>query len=201
MRRLLEMAEGRIREILNEMRRLSIEALDEAAKAFEGGSSVSRARELSRALKRMYQEVVDLAAEAIARYSPVARDLRFLQTAPEVAYDLYRVGRYSYDIVRLYTDMPCRADLGQTLGLVKRLVEDSVNGYLSGSAEVYEAVERMDDEVDNAYLSVVREVLERPDRCGVVRLLAMKFLERASDHATYIAEKAYYVSAGSYPEQ
>jgi len=195
------LAEDRIRQVIRELKAGALVALDEAAKAFTGEASVNAAKDLATRLRRGYREVVDLSAEAVARYGPAAVDLRFLQTAPEVAYDLYRVSRYSYDIVRLYAGMPCRTDPGPSLGLVKRMVEEAVEGYLAGSADVYRDIEQLDDRIDDEYLAVVREVLRRPDTCGVVRLLAFKFLERASDHATYIAEKAYYVATGTYPEQ
>ena len=55
----------------------------------------------SEKLRFLQMEVTDFATELIARYQPVARDLRFIQSFMDAAYGFSRFGRYAYDIAEV----------------------------------------------------------------------------------------------------
>jgi Phosphate uptake regulator len=148
----------------------------------------------------LHDEVSDLVMEAVARYSPVATDLRFLKSALFVSYDLYRIARYAYDIAVVVEKLgeSCWSKrIEQVAEVVKGMVTTAVEMFLSRDISKLEEVERLDDDVaDKNYEEALLEVLKGADRCKVVETVVLRLLERASDHAVYIANHAYYLVTG-----
>ncbi|WP_439601744.1 phosphate signaling complex PhoU family protein, partial [Devosia sp.] len=86
--------------------------------------------------------------------------------------------------------------------LVARQLKSAIDAYLSRDAAAAVEVCSRDDEVDAMYNSLFRELLtymmEDPrniTQCTHL-LFCTKSLERVGDHATNIAEAAYYLETG-----
>ncbi|NAZ33064.1 MAG: phosphate uptake regulator PhoU [Pyrobaculum sp.] len=197
MRRLLDIAEEEISQRLREGVKLAVEALSMALKEETKAEEI---RELASKLHRLHDEVSDLVMEAVARYSPVATDLRFLKSALFVSYDLYRVARYAFDIAAVSEKLGggCWSKRVEVVGgVVKEMVAKAVDMFLSRDVSALEEVERLDDEVvDKSYEEALLDVLKGADRCKVMETVVLRLLERASDHAVYIAGHAYYLVTG-----
>jgi phosphate transport system protein len=197
MRRLLDIAEEEISQRLREGVKLAVEALSMALKEETKAEEI---RELASRLHRLHDEVSDLVMEAVARYSPVATDLRFLKSALFVSYDLYRVARYAFDIAAVSEKLGggCWSKRVEVVGgVVKEMVAKAVDMFLSRDVSALEEVERLDDEVvDKSYEEALLDVLKGADRCKVMETVVLRLLERASDHAVYIAGHAYYLVTG-----
>jgi phosphate transport system protein len=197
MRRLLDIAEEEISQRLREGVKLAVEALSTALKEEAKAEEI---RELASRLHRLHDEVSDLVMEAVARYSPVATDLRFLKSALFVSYDLYRVARYAFDVAAVAEKLGggCGSKRVEAVGgVVKEMVAKAVDMFLSRDVSALEEVERLDDEVvDKSYEEALLDVLKGADRCKVVEAVVLRLLERASDHAVYIASHAYYLVTG-----
>jgi phosphate transport system protein len=197
MRRLLDIAEEEISQRLREGVKLAVEALSMALKEEAKAEEI---RELASKLHRLHDEVSDLVMEAVARYSPVATDLRFLKSALFVSYDLYRVARYAFDIASVSEKLGggCWSKRVEVVGgVVKEMVAKAVDMFLSRDVSALEEVERLDDEVvDKSYEEALLDVLKGADRCKVMETVVLRLLERASDHAVYIASHAYYLVTG-----
>jgi phosphate transport system protein len=197
MRRLLDIAEEEISQRLREGVKLAVEALSMALKEEAKAEEI---RELASRLHRLHDEVSDLVMEAVARYSPVATDLRFLKSALFVSYDLYRVARYAFDIAAVSEKLGggCWSKRVEAVGgVVKEMVAKAVDMFLSRDISALEEVERLDDEVvDKSYEEALLDVLKGADRCKVMETVVLRLLERASDHAVYIASHAYYLVTG-----
>jgi phosphate transport system protein len=197
MRRLLDIAEEEISQRLREGVKLAVEALSMALKEETKAEEI---RELASRLHRLHDEVSDLVMEAVARYSPVATDLRFLKSALFVSYDLYRVARYAFDIAAVSEKLGggCWSKRVEVVGgVVKEMVAKAVDMFLSRDVSALEEVERLDDEVvDKSYEEALLDVLKGADRCKVMETVVLRLLERASDHAVYIASHAYYLVTG-----
>ncbi len=197
MRRLLDIAEGEIARRIREGAGMAVETLSMALRE-EPNSAVIR--ELASRIHDLHHEISDLVMEAVARYSPVASDLRFLKGALFVSYDVYRVARYSYDIAvvveRLGSGCWSKrvAEVGE---VVRKMVATAVEAFLKRDISALAEVERLDDDVvDRAYEESLMEVLKGADRCKVMETVVLRLLERASDHAVYIANHAYYLVTG-----
>ena len=50
--------------------------------------------------------------------------------------------------------------------------------------------------MDKSYEEALLDVLKGADRCKVVEAVVLRLLERASDHAVYIASHAHYLVTG-----
>jgi phosphate transport system protein len=197
MRRLLDIAEEEISQRLREGVKLAVEALSMALKEEAKAEEI---RELASKLHKLHDEVSDLVMEAVARYSPVATDLRFLKSALFVSYDLYRIARYAFDIASVSEKLGggCWSKRVEAVGgVVKEMVAKAVDMFLSRDVSALEEVERLDDEVvDKSYEEALLDVLKGADRCKVMETVVLRLLERASDHAVYIASHAYYLITG-----
>ncbi|MGC9130467.1 MAG: phosphate signaling complex PhoU family protein [Pyrobaculum sp.] len=197
MRRLLDIAEGEIARKIREGAGMAEEVLSMALRE-EPNSAVIR--ELASRIHDLHHEISDLVMEAVARYSPVASDLRFLKGALFVSYDVYRVARYSYDIAVVVEKLGSGcwskrvAEVGE---VVRKMVATAVEAFLKRDISALAEVERLDDDVvDKAYEESLMEVLKGADRCKVMETVVLRLLERASDHAVYIANHAYYLVTG-----
>lgn len=197
MRRLLDIAEEEISRKINNGAKIAIEALDEALRE---EPDVEKIRKMASTIHDIHHEISDLVMEAVARYGPVASDLRFLKSALFISYDIYRVARYALDVATVVRKIGSGcwskrvAEVGE---VVKQMVARAVDMFLRRDASGIREVEKMDDEiVDKAYEEALLDVLSGADRCKVAETVVLRLLERASDHAVYIANHAWYLVTG-----
>lgn len=157
----------------------------------------------------MQRRIDDMAVSMIARRQPMASDLRSIVTAIHVASDLERVGdmakqlsRRSLKLDGLSLQPTFYNGVKNMTGLVMRQVKDALDAYAARDAKAAIAVCNHDDEVDAMYTSLFRELLtymmEDPRNITPCThlLFCAKSLERIGDHATNIAERAYYLQTG-----
>ncbi|MBB4051749.1 phosphate transport system protein [Devosia subaequoris] len=157
----------------------------------------------------MQREIDEMAVSMIARRQPMASDLRAIITAIHVASDLERIGDMAKQLARrslklegLNLQPTFYNGVKNMTALVLRQVKDALDAY--GNREEAASIEvcNRDDEVDAMYTSLFRELLtymlEDPRNITACThlLFCAKSLERVGDHATNIAERAYYLSTG-----
>ena len=168
-------------------------------------------RTTDKRIDEMQQLINDTAVSIIARRQPMAADLRMVVTAIQVANDLERTGDMAKQLAK-------RALQIESLGLapkfyngvrhmtelVGRQLKLALDAYLTRDSTAAVEVCGRDDEVDALYTSLFRELLtymmEDPrniTQCTHL-LFCAKSLERVGDHATNIAEAAYYLETGQH---
>ena len=200
MRRLLDLAEERISSLLAEAAQMALRSIRLAVEAYRGREGAEESRALASSLHRIHDQIAELAIEAIARYQPAAADLRFLRVAMEASYDLYRIARYSYDISQTVAQIGvrCPSDrVERVADVVSDMLAKSIDMLMRRTVEHFDEIHRMDDYVvDKAYTDALMGALEKLDRCSLLETLALRFLERASDHAVYMANRAHYLATG-----
>ena len=154
------------------------------------------------------QEIDDFSVRMIALRQPVASDLRRIVTALRIASDLERIADYAKNVakralalnqapaIRPVTAVPHMGALAQ------RMIKDILDAYVEGDADKARAVWQRDEEVDELYNSLFRELLtymmEDPrsiTTCTHLLFIA-KNIERIGDHTTNIAELIYYQVRG-----
>ncbi|WP_375451462.1 phosphate signaling complex protein PhoU [uncultured Devosia sp.] len=157
----------------------------------------------------MQRRIDDVAVSMIARRQPMASDLRAIVTAIHVASDLERVGDMAKQLARrslkldgLSLQPTFYNGVRNMTGLVLRQIKDALDAYASRDSAAAIEVCNRDDEVDAMHTSLFRELLtymmEDPrniTQCTHL-LFCAKNLERIGDHATNIAERAYYLQTG-----
>lgn len=150
----------------------------------------------------------DQTVRVLALRSPVADDLRQVISALKVAGDIERIADHAANAAKrslVLNQMPPVAPMRSLVRmgkLVAELLGEVLNAYLSHDAERALAVRSRDQEVDDLYSSLFREILtymmEDPrtiTSCSHLMFIA-KNIERVGDHATNIAEQTYFVATG-----
>ena len=145
----------------------------------------------------------------IALRQPVAQDLRRTVAAMKIAQNLERIGDLAKNIAKrgavLASSEPV-TPLTRSIERMGRLVagrlKDVLDAYTTGDLERAIGVWSRDDEVDEHYDSLFRELLTymmgdpRTITAGAHLLFIAKNLERIGDHATNIAEIVHYEISG-----
>ena len=159
---------------------------------------------------RIQQTVEDQALKLLALRQPMAIDLRTTLAALKIANELERIGDLAKNIGKralvLNREPPIK--LAQSLARMGRQalaqLKTVLDAYSGRDAEAAKAVWRQDEEIDELYNSLFRELLtymmEDPRTIGLCThlLFIAKNIERAGDHATNIAETVYHMVTGAY---
>ena len=154
------------------------------------------------------EQLDEQAVRLLALRQPVAVDLRVIVAALRIAGDLERIADYAANMAKRSIALnqapivkPVAA-IPRMGTMVQRLIKDVLDAYVSRDAEKAMDVWRRDEEVDEMYNSLFRELLtymmEDPRSIGVcTHLLFMaKNIERMGDHTTNVAELIYYMVNG-----
>lgn len=154
-------------------------------------------------------DIEDKCMVLIARQQPLARDLRIIGTGLKITTDLERIGDHAFDIAKIaikvaesgplvkpLVDLPRMADMAQ------KMLKDSLEAYINLDIALAEQVCQADDNVDDIYQQIFRELLtymmEDPRTISQATQLIFvaRYLERVADHATNIAEWVIYLVTG-----
>ncbi len=161
-------------------------------------------------IDQLQQSIEDQAVRVIALRQPMAIDLRETLAAIKIASELERIGDLAKNIAQRAIvssrEPPIRlthslARMGHAALNQLKLVLDA---YSDRDAAGAEAVWRQDDEIDETYNSLFRELLtymmEDPRTIGLCThlLFVAKNIERCGDHATNIAETVYHMVNGGH---
>lgn len=194
-----------------DMAKLSESSVLTAIESYEQGTGLKRQIfDWSEKLRTLQEEVADLAIELIARYQPVATDLRFIRSCMEISYGFSRFGRYAYDIVDVLETMGSISDCDKSTVLemavtVREMIQLSLHSLRSRDKDAAQKLYQMDDTVDTLYRKYLREIITlktnqdknvTDPRCYISALLILRYLERISDHACYIADSVHYIATG-----
>ena len=144
----------------------------------------------------------------LALRQPMATDLRSCIAALKISSDLERVGDLAKSIARRVRVLNRSEPVALTKSiermarLVQSQLHEVLDAYATGETERAVSVWERDDEVDEHYNSLFRELItymmEDPTMIGAAAhlLFVAKNLERMGDHATNIAEDIHYVVTG-----
>ena len=148
----------------------------------------------------------------IATQAPLARDLRYIFAIMHIATELERMADYAQGNAKLtlrivdepllkpLIDIPRMADLG------RELLAEALDAFIEQDAERARQVARRDDEVDQLYEKVYRELLTFmiSDPRTVPRATHMLWvahnLERIADRVTNICERTVFAVTGEIEE-
>ena len=153
-------------------------------------------------------EIEDKAIKLIAMQQPLATDLRNIFTTTKIVTDLERMADHAVDIakitIRLKDEKYIKQliDIPRMAKIVELMIKDSLDAYVAGDIEKAYEVCKRDDEVDDIYKEVFKELLqlmlENPKTVNQATqfLFICKFLERIADHTTNICEWTIYLITG-----
>ncbi len=160
----------------------------------------------------MHRDIEKKAIRLIALRQPVASDLRKTLSAMKLAVDLERTGDLAKNIAKRALSLaetepmqPLTRSIERMGKLVSMRLRDVLDAYTASEIDRAMSVWSSDDEVDEHYNSLFRELLTymmgdpRTISACTHLLFMAKNLERIGDHATNIAEIIHYEITGEEP--
>ncbi|HEX9904366.1 MAG TPA: phosphate signaling complex protein PhoU [Propylenella sp.] len=165
--------------------------------------------EADRKIDAMHRQIEEHAILVIARRQPMAQDLRETIAAIRIASDLERIGDLGKNIARRGLAIGSqtfsnnvRIGVEHLAELALRQVKKVLDAYATRDLAKAQEVCSRDDEIDNVYNSLFRQLLtymmEDPRNISMCThlLFCAKNIERIGDHATNIAETIFYLITG-----
>ena len=157
-------------------------------------------------------EIEDRCVDLIATQQPMARDLRSIVALLHIGVELERMGDYAEGIAKISLMMgkapPLKplVDIPRMSEKATAMLRDSMDALLNRDVLKAEQVCRSDDDVDQLYDQVYRELLifmiqdpETIERANYLLWVAHD-LERIADRATNIAERVIFLVTGELVE-
>jgi phosphate transport system protein len=153
-------------------------------------------------------EIDEFCLKLLALRQPAARDLRFVNTAIKINYDLERMGDMAVNVcervlelnqepqLKPYIDLPKVAETVQTM------VKESLQAFVQEDLQLAWKVTKDDERVDQLNEQMFRELLTymiedlRTISRATRLLFISKDLERLADHAVNIAELVIFLVEG-----
>ncbi len=162
---------------------------------------------------QLENEIDSLVVRLIALRQPKAQDLRSVLTALKVAADLERIGDYAKNLgkrTHVLAKVPTVGDSAKSMRrmcmMVRQMVKDVIDAYLTRDEGAANEVRLRDEEVDqvhnNLFRALLTYMLEDPRHitpCMHLLFIA-KNVERMGDHTTSIAEQIQFLVSGEMPE-
>ena len=171
---------------------------DLAAEVVKGDAKVDALR----------NQLDEFAINLLALRQPMAIDLRIIVSALRISSELERIGDYAKNVAKrslVLNQAPVVRPVNavpRMAALVQAMIKDTLDAYISGDAAKADAVWLRDEDVDDMYNSLFRELLtymmEDPrsiTACTHLLFIA-KNIERIGDHTTNIAELIHYSVKG-----
>ncbi len=203
---------GRLRGLISEMGGLAEDAIQKSI-----ASLVQHDLDLARAvvagdarIDALEADVDRLAVRIIALRAPMADDLRDVIAALKIAGVIERIGDYAKNIARRVDGMEFRGKIEPLIlvpamaDIARSMVHDVLDAYAARDKELAIEVIRRDDQVDNFYDSIFRNLvahmMENPSTISSAAnlLFVARNIERIGDHATNVAEMVHYAATGDY---
>ena len=182
-----------------------------AIEALRSGDSALVNRVIHDELKvnRLERDIDEACTQVIARRAPAANDLRFLMMVYKTLTDLERIGDEAKKIALIarglrFTERssPGMPQIQRVAALVIDMLRRALDGLARLEAHVMPDVVRLDDEVDEHFKAILRQLLTymiedpRTISRSIDVIFVAKSLERIGDHAKNISEYVIYMTKG-----
>ena len=149
----------------------------------------------------------------LLRQQPVAGDLRIVSTALKMVTDMERIGDQAADIANVSLHFDADAPFFKPLEhiplmarIASSMVCESISAFIRSDAEAARKIISRDDEVDNLFETVKREIIDKLMRCpecanqAVDFMIIAKYLERIGDHAVNICGWVIFSATGKHKD-
>ena len=157
-------------------------------------------------------DIEERAYELIATQQPLATDLREIISILLIAIELERIADHSKNLGEIVIHMGDEPllkpliDIPRMADACQEMLRQALDSFTRHDADTARSVCRRDDEIDNLYVQIFRELLTyiAEDSRTVTRALNLLFaahnLERIGDRITNIGERIYYMETGELKE-
>ncbi len=175
-------------------------------------TKAEKVRKDDRLINRKRWDIEEQCISLLATQQPVATDLRELIAVLSISTDLERMGDHAEGIAKIaimHGDNPLikpLVDIPRMAEKASDMLMRSIEAFINRDAEAAIAICNEDDEVDNLYDQVYRELLSfmAEDPKTITRstylLWAAHNLERIADRVTNICERIVFLVKGTMEE-
>lgn len=197
---------------LIKMGAMAEEAVGDAIQAFrtKDNALAQQIIEHDRAIDDLEKAIEARCLSLLLRQQPVAADLRAISTALKMITDIERIGDGAADIADLVTRIDgdnifdAVEDIPQMAAIACEMVRDSITAFVESDLELARAVMKRDDQVDDLFNKVKKDLAalfvqpgDHIDR-AIDFLMIAKYLERIGDHAVNIGEWVEFYQTGEH---
>lgn len=161
-----------------------------------------------RAIDALQRELETQCLTIIARRQPAARDLRFLGAIVQALADVERAGDYAVHVARAGAELAAAPplkkylDMARILSILDEMLEVTMRAMAEGDVVAARNALEMDEEIDELYEQVQRELLtymmaDPHTINAATKLLAVaRYLERCGDHLENVNEHIVFWLTG-----
>jgi len=177
--------------------------------------NVNLAKDVRRAdkeINRLRWEGEEKCIVLIATQAPMAGDLRRITAGLEIFSELERMGDHAAGIAKIVIEtadeplLKSLVDIPRMAQVAREMLDDAITAFMNRDADLARTVAIRDDEVDDIYDQVYRELLTfmMADPTTINRathlLWAAHNIERIGDRITNICERTVYTVTGQFEE-
>ena len=200
----------RLRQAIAQMGGLVEAQLQKAVDALVRRDSMAATQVIAddKKIDELEEQVSNLVIRLLALRQPMANDLRHIVSALKISSDLERIGDYAKNVskraVALAQFPPVKPvyAIPRMAKLVQEMIKEILDAYTAQDAAKAVAAWQRDEEVDEMYTSLFRELLtymmedQRNITPSIHLLFIAKNIERMGDHATNVAEDIHVLVLG-----
>jgi phosphate transport system protein len=159
-------------------------------------------------IDELEHQITSLTVRMLALRQPMAQDLREVVAALKISSDIERIGDYAANVAKRAIALSHTPPIQPANGiprmarLAQQIIKDVLDAYIEHDADKALEVWQRDEEVDEMYTSLFRELLtymmEDPRNISPCThlLFIAKNIERIGDHATNVAETIHFLVLG-----
>jgi phosphate transport system protein len=206
----LDREENRIKDDLLRMGSMVETAIDRSIVALKqrDGPLAQQVIDDDKLINQLRYRVEDECLTVIATQQPAAHDLRIIVAATHVAVELERMADHAEGIAKItlrMVDQPLLKpliDMPIMANIVKEMTRSALDSFIHTDVELAHQTIARDDEVDQMYQQIFRELLtymlEDPKNISRATFLlwVAHNLERIGDRATNLCERTIFVATG-----
>ncbi|MBP7177138.1 MAG: phosphate signaling complex protein PhoU [Thermoclostridium sp.] len=201
---------NRLNDELLEMGALIEHAIESASQALvnQDIEAANKAIAFDKEVDQKEHDIEALCLRLLLQQQPVARDLRQISAALKMITDMERIGDQASDIsgIVIYLAgtpyIKTLEHLPQMAEAAIHMVRKSIDAYIKKDLDLAKQVIKMDDIIDDLFIVVKNELIERilqnadNGEQAMDLLMVAKYFERIGDHAENIAEWVEYSITG-----
>ena len=195
---------------LQEMVRLTEEQMEQSYEALklQDVETALKVIEKDNTIDDLEKEINQMAIWLISKEQPLARDLRRIIGVLKISSDIERIADFAVNISKATIKIGERPSLlhltqlepmkNVTMDMLQKSLQSFVEQDISLAMEVVDLDDQVDMNSKGNYKKLTNYISEHPeDTKQLVQLLFInRFLERAADHITNIAESTAYLIKG-----
>ncbi|MFH1322270.1 MAG: phosphate signaling complex protein PhoU [Methanobacteriota archaeon] len=193
-----------------EMGKLVVVAIGDAVLSLKNRDVelAQKAIDMDNEIDAMYHKIEDDCMRLLALQQPMARDLRLILSVLKMSIDLERMGDLALEvavITKITASVPPvkpLIDLPRMAEICQQMLTDTMKAFENKDVELARATAKRDDEVDDLFDQVRRELIsymiEDPKKITGAQHLTFvaRYLERIGDHITNLCENVVFMVTG-----